>query len=155
MVAKKFNLGFSGPEHIVPKGFRLLNVFFCILQALKFVLRSFFLATLPCRSLLFKVRCRVVLRRARPVRATLFCSSFYSDVWVLLRISHQVIFFVFQTLLWLNCSIYLPFCNNVSDSGNRQFETLKEFCIALTVLVKINHLHFDILGQLFRGIHGC
>ena len=58
---KSSNFGFVSPKHIVPKGFRLLNVFFCVLQTLNFVLRLFFLANLPCRSLLFKVRCIVVL----------------------------------------------------------------------------------------------
>ena len=40
VVAKKFNFLFVSPKHIVPKGFRLLNVFFWILQMLHFVLRS-------------------------------------------------------------------------------------------------------------------
>ena len=41
-----------------------------------FVLRSFFVATLPCRSLLFKVCCIVVLWTARPALAAVFCSTF-------------------------------------------------------------------------------
>ena len=41
-----------------------------------FVLRSFFLVTPPCMSLLCRVCCNVVLRTARPVSATLFFSSF-------------------------------------------------------------------------------
>ena len=75
---------FHGPKHIVPKGVRLLlhtsDSSFCVEVAL---------ATLPCRSLLFKVRSIIVLWTARPVFATLFCSSF-AVVWVLLSISHQV-----------------------------------------------------------------
>ena len=43
---------------------------------LHFVLRSFFQATLPCRSLLFKVLCIFILWTARLAFATLFCSSF-------------------------------------------------------------------------------
>ena len=74
--------GFSS-KHIVPKGFSLLNVFFCILQMLNFVLRLFFLATLPCRSLLFKVHCIVV-------NSYSFLQLFRSDVWVRRSISHQV-----------------------------------------------------------------
>ena len=43
--SSKFHFGFVSPKHIVPKGFRLVNVFFGILQTLNFVLRLFFLAT--------------------------------------------------------------------------------------------------------------
>ena len=73
---QKVRFWFRQSKHIVPNGFRLLKVFFCILQTLTFMLRSFFLATLPFRSLLFKVRCIVILSTARLVFATLFGSSF-------------------------------------------------------------------------------
>ena len=43
---KKFYFGFFIPKHIFPKGFRLLKVFFCILQKLNFVLRSYKKASL-------------------------------------------------------------------------------------------------------------
>ena len=85
VVVKKLHFVVVSPKHIVPKGFRFLNVFFCIFQMHNFALSLFFLATLPCRSLLFVISCGhkyvvvisiVVLGTARPKFGALFCSSF-------------------------------------------------------------------------------
>lgn len=35
-VTKKLHFGFASPKHVFPKGFRLLKVFFCVLQTLNF-----------------------------------------------------------------------------------------------------------------------
>ena len=98
------------PKHNV------LNVFFRILQRLNLVLRSFFLPTLPCRSLLLKICCIVVLWTAQPVSATLFAVLFQCE-WVLLSIWN--LSWSSRPCLDFNFSIHLPFSNNVSDSGNR------------------------------------
>ena len=94
----RLSFGFVNPKHIFPKGFRLLNVFFCIFCMLNFVLKSFFLAIMPCRSLFFKVCCIVVLGTARPVFATLSCSSF--TVYVLLSIDRKVSGHSIWNLFW-------------------------------------------------------
>ena len=73
--------------------------FFCILQMLNFVLRSFFLETLPCRPLLFEVFCIFVLWTAIPVSAKLFCSSEYFLPG--LGPFYLKSLLVFQTLPWL------------------------------------------------------
>ena len=91
VVAKKFNFGFISPKHIVPKGYMFYFAYFRRLILCWGWRKGFVLATLPCRSWLFKVRCIFVLGTARPVPATFFLQLFCSDVWVLLSISHQVL----------------------------------------------------------------
>ena len=59
-----------------------------------------------------------------------------------LNISPQVNYFSDQSrpCLDFNCSIYLPFSNNGSDTGNRLFETLREFFVAFFFLVEMNFI---------------
>ena len=88
-----------------------LMVFFCIFQTLKFVLRSFFLATLPCRSLLFKACCIIVLWTARPC-LLLLCSSFAvmcGFLWAFLTMSRAVLSEIFLSLPDLAWISTVPF----------------------------------------------
>ena len=123
VVAKKLILVLSVQSTLFQKasGFSMFSfAYFRRLILCSDHMKGFFLATLPCRSLLFKVRCIVDLWTARPVFALHFLQLFCSDVWVLLSISHQVSGHSIWNLSWssrpcldFNCSIYLPFSNNV------------------------------------------
>ena len=98
------NFVYVSPKHIVPKGFRLPNAFFCILQLILCCnhTKGFFLATL---SLLFKICCIIVLWTARPVPAIHFCRSFAGMFGFfpafLTRSRDHSIWTFFQTLPWL------------------------------------------------------
>ena len=65
-----------------------------------------------------------------------FLQLLWNDVGVPLSIYHQVsghsiwTFSCLFSCLNFNCCIFLPFSHNVSDSGNKQFETF--FCLLLS-----------------------
>ena len=121
-----------------------------------------FLATLPCRSLLFKEHCIAVLWTA----VACVCYCFYSSFAVMCRFfwgflirSRAILSEHFFSLPELALTSTVPFVFHFLimflTVGIGSLKHRGRVFVASSFLVEINHLHSDILGQLVRGTHGC
>ena len=138
-VAKKFHFGFVSPKHIVPKGLMLLKSLFFF---------AYFRCFILCHRCSFWQHCHLGLYCLKYV-VLLSCEQL--DLCLLLFFeavlhwcvgssehfspgsSHSIWNLSWSSRPCLDCSITVHF-SNVSDSGNRSFETLRESLSSLLLL---------------------